>query len=201
MEPRETDVVGIVGAGHLGRAMARVALRAGRRVVLANSRGPDSLADLVSELGDRVAAGTVEAASEAGIVVIAVPWPRVPEAVRGLGWNGRIVIDTTNDFDGTDLNGTTSSEFVASLVPDARVVKAANTLRADVLAADPREAGGQRVMFVSGDDADARSQVVRLFADAGFSAIDLGDLATGGLLQQVGGPLAGANLIRLPAAS
>jgi predicted dinucleotide-binding enzyme len=200
MEPRETDVVGIVGAGHLGRAMARVALRAGRRVVLANSRGPDSLADLVSELGDRVAAGTVEAASEAGIVVIAVPWPRVAEAVRGLGWNGRIVIDTTNDFD-TDLKGTTSSEFFASLVPDARVVKAANTLRADVLAADPREAGGQRVMFVSGDDADARSQVVRLFADAGFSAIELGDLATGGVLQQVGGPLAGANLIRLPAAS
>ena len=106
-----------------------------------------------------------------------------------------------NDFDGTDLNGTTSSELVASLVPETRVVKAANTLRADMLAADPREAGGQRVMFVSGDDGDARLQVATLFGDAGFSAIDLGGLATGGLLQQVGGPLAGANLIRLPAAS
>ena len=73
MEPQEPDIVGIVGAGHLGRAMARVALRADRRVVLANSRGPDSLADVVSELGDHVAAGTVEAASEARIVVIAVP--------------------------------------------------------------------------------------------------------------------------------
>jgi predicted dinucleotide-binding enzyme len=148
-----------------------------------------------------VAAGTVEHASAARIVVIAVPWPRVPEAVRGIQWNGRIVLDTTNDFDGTDLDGTTSSELVASLVPDARVVKAANTLRADVLAANPQEGGGQRVMFVSSDDADARAQVATLFGDAGFSAIDLGSLATGGALQQVGGPLAGANLIRLPAAS
>jgi predicted dinucleotide-binding enzyme len=138
MDPQEPDVVGIVGAGRLGRAMARVALHAGRRVVLANSRGPDSLADVVAELGDRVTAGTVEQTSAAHIVVIAVPWPRVPEAVRGIQWNGRIVIDTTNDFDGTDLNGTTSSELVASLVPDAR---------------------------------------------------------------QVGGPFAGANLVRLPAAS
>jgi predicted dinucleotide-binding enzyme len=201
IDAQEPDVVGIVGAGRLGQAMARVALRAGCRVVLANSRGPDSLADVVSELGDRVAAGTVEHASAARIVVIAVPWPRVPEAVRGIQWNGRIVLDTTNDFDGTDLDGTTSSELVASLVPDARVVKAANTLRADVLAANPQEGGGQRVMFVSSDDADARAQVATLFGDAGFSAIDLGSLATGGALQQVGGPLAGANLIRLPAAS
>jgi predicted dinucleotide-binding enzyme len=201
MDPQEPDVVGIVGAGHLGRAMARVALRAGRRVMLANSRGPGSLNDAVAELGARVAAGTVEHASAARIVVIAVPWPRVPEAVREIRWNGRIVIDATNDFDGSDLDGTTSSELVASLVPDARVVKAANTLRADMLVADPREAGGQRVMFVSGDDADARLQVATLFGDAGFSVIDLGGLATGGVLQQVGGPLAGANLIRLPAAS
>jgi 8-hydroxy-5-deazaflavin:NADPH oxidoreductase len=80
-------------------------------------------------------------------------------------------------------------------------VKAANTLSADVLASDPHEAGGQRVIFLSGDDVDARSQVARLFRDAGFSAIELGDLATGGAMQQVGGPLAGANLIRIRAAS
>jgi len=200
MDPREPGVVGIIGAGRLGRAMATVALRAGRRVVLANSRGPESLKDVVSELGDRVEAGTVEHVAAAPVVVIAVPWSRVPEAVRGIRWNGRIVIDTTNDFSGIDRNETTSSELVASLVPDARLVKAANTLGADVLAADPQEAGGRRVMFVSGDDADARSQVAALFGDAGFSAIDLGVLATGGALQQVGGPLAGANLIRLPAA-
>ena len=196
-----TDSVGIIGAGRLGQAMARTALRAGRRVVIANSRGPASLGSVVSALGDGVSAGTVGEAASAGIVVLAVPWPRVPEAVRGIQWSGRIVIDATNNFNGTDLNGTRSTEFVASLIPDARVVKAANTLRADVLAADPQEAGGQRVMFVSGDDADATSQVATLFADAGFSSIDLGTLATGGVLQQVGGPLAGANLIRLPAES
>jgi predicted dinucleotide-binding enzyme len=201
MDSQEPDVVGIVGAGRLGKAMARTALRAGRRVVIANSRGPDSLTDVVSELGDRVVAGRVQDVSTTRIVVLAVPWPRVREAVRGLEWNGQIVIDTTNDFDGTDLDGTTSSEAVATLVPGARVVKAANTLRAELLASDPNEAGGRRVMFVSGDDAEARTQVAALFEDAGFSAIDLGGLATGGALQQVGGPLSGANLIRLQAGS
>lgn len=137
--------------------------------------------------------------SSARIVVLAVPWPRVPAAVRGLEWNGQIVIDARNDFDGTDLDGTTSSELIAALVPGARLVKAANTLRAEMLASDPNETGGRRVMFVSGDDGEARMQVATLFEDAGFSAIDLGGLATGGALQQVGGALSGANLIRLPA--
>src|SRR6185312_9154264 len=154
---------GIVGAGRLGRAMAHVALRAGRRVVLANSRGPDLLADVIVQLGAGVSAGTVEQAAAARIVLLAVPWPRVPEAVRGIQWNGQILIDATNDFDGRDLDGTTSSEVVATLVPGARVVKAANTLGADMLAADPEQAGGRRVMFISGDDADARSDVATLF--------------------------------------
>jgi predicted dinucleotide-binding enzyme len=197
MDPRDPDVVGIVGAGRLGQAMARTALRAGRRDIIANSRGPDSLTDVVSDLGDHVEAGTVRDASTARIVVLAVPWPRVPEAVRGLEWNGQIVIDATNDFDGSDLDETTSSELVATLVPGARVVKAGNTLRAEMLASDPNEAGGRRVMFLSGEDGEARTQVTTLFEDAGFSAIDLGGLATGGALQQVGGALSGANLIRL----
>jgi len=77
------------------------------------------------------------------------------------------------------------------------VVKAANTLRAAVLGSDPGEAGGRRVLFLSGDDEDAKSEVIELFEDAGFSVIDLGDLATGGALQQIGGPLSGLNLIRL----
>jgi len=201
MGAREPEVIGIVGAGRLGRAMAHVALRARHRVVLANSRGPDSLADVIVQLGAGVSAGTVEQAAAARIVLLAVPWPRVPEAVRGIQWNGQILIDATNDFDGRDLDGTTSSEVVATLVPGARVVKAANTLGADMLAADPEQAGGRRVMFISGDDAGARSEVATLFEDAGFSTIDLGGLATGGALQQVGGPLSGADLIRLPDAS
>ena len=189
--------VGIIGAGRLGQAMARTALRADRQVVLSNSRGPASLASLVSTLGEGASAGTVDEAARAGTVVIAVPWPRVPEAVQGLHWDGRIVIDATNDFDPDDLDGRTSSKVLADLVPGARVVKAANTLGAAVLGSDPHEAGGRRVIFLSGDDAEAKSEVSALFDDAGFVAIDLGGLVTGGAMQQLGGPLAGVNLIKL----
>ena len=192
-----TDSVGIIGAGRLGQGMARAARRAGRSVVIANSRGPESLGSVVSTLGDEVSAATVDEAASAGIVVIAVPWDRVPEAVQGLTWNGQIVIDATNDFAADDLQGRTSSELVADLVTGARVVKAANTLGADVLGSDPHEAGGRRVIFVSGDDDDAKAEVVALFEDAGFAAIDLGELATGGAMQQIHHPLAGLNLIRL----
>jgi predicted dinucleotide-binding enzyme len=192
-----TDSVGIIGAGRLGQAMARTALRAGRRVVIANSRGPESLASVVSALGEGVSAVTADEVAAAGIVVIAVPWDRVPDAVRCLDWNIQIVIDATNDWGGDDLNGRTSSELVADLVAGARVVKAANTLGADVLGSDPEEAGGRRVIFISGDDADAKADVAALFQDAGFAAIDLGNLATGGAMQQIHHPLAGVNLIRL----
>jgi len=192
-----TDSVGIIGAGRLGQAMARTALRAGRRVVIANSRGPDSLTSVVSKLGDGVSAGTVKQASAAGIVVIAVPWDRVPHAVQGIGWDGQTVIDATNDWAADDLRGKTSSELVADLAAGARVVKAANTLGAEVLGSDPQEAGGRRVIFISGDDAEAKAGVVALFEQAGFAPIDLGDLATGGAMQQIHHPLAGLNLIRL----
>jgi predicted dinucleotide-binding enzyme len=191
-----TDV-GIIGAGRLGQAMARTALRADRSVVIANSRGPESLASVVSALGDGVSPGTVDEAALAGIVVVAVPWGRVPEAVQGVNWNNQVVIDATNDWGADDLQGRTSSELVADLVAGARLVKAANTLGADVLGSDPHEAGGRRVIFISGDEADAKAEVVALFQDAGFAAIDLGDLATGGAMQQIRHPLSGVNLIRL----
>ena len=192
-----SDPVGIIGAGRLGQAMARTALRANRSVVIANSRGPESLISVVSTLGDQASAGTVDQAAAARIVVIAVPWDRVPDAVRGLELDDQIVIDATNDWGADDLKGRTSSELVADLVPGARVVKAGNTLRADVLGSDPQEAGGRRVIFISGDDGDAKSAVVSLFDDAGFAAIDLGNLAMGGAMQQIHKPLAGLNLIRL----
>ena len=198
MQAANNKTVGIIGAGRIGQTMARIARRAGRQVVIANSRGPETLTSVVEELGDGVTAGTVEEAAAAAIVVLAVMWPDVPHAVEGLEWEGRIVIDPTNDFDGSDLNGRTSSEVVADLVAPARVVKAGNTFAAPVLASDPQQAGGQRVIFVSGDDAEAKSDVAALFADAGFFAIDLGGLREGGRMQQVGGPLAGHNFVRLP---
>jgi predicted dinucleotide-binding enzyme len=193
-----TGTIGIIGAGNIGQALARTALRADREVVIANRRGPESLAPVVAALGARVSAGTVREAAAGGLVAIAVPWTSVPAAVTGLKWNGQPVIDATNAWN-ADLGGRTSSEIVADLVPGARVVKAANTLAADVLGADPHEAGGRRVIFLSGDDAAAKAAVAELFDAAGFSPIDLGDLVTGGRMQQLGGPLPSHNLVRLPA--
>jgi hypothetical protein len=197
MQSKDIESVGIVGAGRIGKAIAQIAGRAGLPVVISNSRGPASLVSVVEELGDGVTAGTVSEAAAADIVVVAVMWPDVAGAVEGLEWNGRIVIDPTNDFDPSDLDGLTSSEVVARLVAPARVVKIANTLGAGLLASDPHEADGQRVLFLSGDDADAKAPVRGLFEDAGFSVVDLGGLREGGRLQQFGGPLAGLNLIRL----
>ena len=192
-----SESVGVIGAGRLGQAMARTAVRAGRSVVIANSRGPESLGAVVSALGEGVSAETVEEAAAADIVVLAVPWDHVPDAVRDLEWKGKIVVDATNDWAGDDLDGRTSSEIVAELVAGARVVKAANTLSAEVLGSDPQEAGGRRVIFLSGDDDATKAVVAALFEGAGFAPIDLGDLATGGALQQIHHPLAGLNLIRL----
>jgi predicted dinucleotide-binding enzyme len=198
MQPPETKSVGVIGAGRIGKAMARIASRASRPVVISHRGGPQSLSAVVQELGEGVSAGTVKEAAAKDIVVLAVMWPDVPEAVEGLEWEGRILIDPTNDFDPSDLNGRTSSEVVADLVAPARVVKTANIYGAELLASDPRQAGGQRVMFLSGDHADAKSEVGALFADTGFYVIDLGGLREGGQTHQLGAPLAGQNLIRLP---
>jgi hypothetical protein len=198
MEPEDIKSVGIIGAGRIGKAIAQIAIRAGRPVAISNSRGPATLASLVEELGDGVTAATAADAAAAEIVVVAVMWPDVPRAVEGFEWEGRIVIDPTNDFDPSDLDGRTSSEVVAELVAPARVVKIANTVGADVLASDPSHGEGQRVLFLSGQDPDAKSVVRGLFADAGFFVVDLGGLREGGQMQQVGGPLAGLDLIRLP---
>lgn len=198
------DTIGIIGAGHIGQAFARLTQRAGRKVVIANSRGPESLSPVVAALGEGVSAGTIGEAAASAMVVIAVPWASVPAAVAGLAWGGEIVIDATNAFLFPDLkpaalDGRSSSEIVAELVAGARVVKAANTLAAELLGADPHDAGGRRVLFLSGDDGAAKAAVAELFEAAGFFPIDLGDLATGGRLQQgAGGPLAGLNLVRLP---
>jgi predicted dinucleotide-binding enzyme len=199
-----TEPVGIIGAGRLGQALARTARRANRPVVIANSRGPKSLTSVVDALGAGITAGTTQEAARCSIVALAVPWTSIHDALAELSLSGEIVIDATNNvvlpsLEFVPLGGLTSSEIVCQLVPDAYLVKAANTFTADVLAADPRDAGGRRVLFVSGDDAQAKSTVVELFAAAGFFPIDIGDLVTGGSLQQWGGPLSGHNLVRMPA--
>src|ERR1700722_1132019 len=132
-----SDQIGIIGAGRAGQALARTALRAGRRVVIANSRGPTSLGPVVSALGPRVVAGTVGDAAGCAIAGLAVPWASIPTAVAGVAWGGEAVIDLTNallfpELQPAPLGGRTSSEIVADLLPGARLVKAANTLGADV---------------------------------------------------------------------
>jgi 8-hydroxy-5-deazaflavin:NADPH oxidoreductase len=196
--------IGIIGSGAIGTAFARTLARAGIQATISNSRGPESLQDLVSDLGPSIKSGAREEAARADVVFIAVNWTKLPAALAGLAdWNGRIVIDANNPieaplFKPIDLKGRVSSEVVAGLVPGARVVKAFNHLRADVLAADPRADGGRRVLFYSGDDNAAKADVAALIERIGFAGIDLGPLAVGGKLAQFpGGPLPNQNLIRV----
>jgi predicted dinucleotide-binding enzyme len=193
----------IIGSGNIGSAVARQFARKDLDVAIANRRGPDSLAPLCKELGQHVIPQTLEAALRAGIVILAVPFSVVERLAHAEGdWTGRIVIDATNAisfpaFTPIDLGGRPSSEVVAEKLRGARLVKAFNTLPAAVLAADPIEAGRHRVLFISGNDAEANSVVASLATKFGFAPIVLGKLAAGGLLQQFGGPLMAQNLVKL----
>src|SRR5882757_3362577 len=196
--------IGIIGSGAIGTALARRLAGAGIAATISNSRGPDSLKDLVRELGPAIKAGTREEAARADIVLVAVNWTKLPAALAGLPeWSGRILIDANNPieaplFKPVDLKGRVSSEVVADLVPGARVVKAFNHLRAEVLAADPRSGGGRRVLFYSGNDSAAKAEVAALIERIGFAGIDLGSLAIGGRLAQFpGGPLPNQNLVKI----
>jgi predicted dinucleotide-binding enzyme len=196
--------IGIIGSGAIGAAFARALARAGIEATISNSRGPESLNELVRELGPSLKAGAREEAARADIVFVAVNWTKLPAALAGLPeWSGRILIDANNPieaplFKPVDLKGRISSEVVADLVPGARVVKAFNHLRAEVLAADPRSNGGRRVLFYSGNDSTAKAEVAALIEQIGFVGIDLGSLAVGGKLAQFpGGPLPNQNLIKL----
>jgi len=194
----------IIGAGSIGLVVAKTLSRAGIAATIANSRGPDSLKEAVAALGPVIKAGTREQAASADIVLIAVNWSKLPAAVGRLpAWGGRIVIDANNPieaplFKPVDLHGLVSSQVVADLVAGARLVKAFNHLRADILASDPRADGGRRVLFYSGDDSAAKAEVGALIDRLGFAGIDLGPLALGGRLAQFpGGPLPNQNLLKV----
>ena len=197
------NTIGIIGAGNLGAAFATALSRHGIPVVIANRRGPESLTTLLQTLGPTARVGTREEAASQDIVLVAVNWSKLPDALAELpDWNGRIVIDANNPieaplFQPADLHGRASSEVFAGWVPGARVVKAFNHLRPELVAADPAERGGQRVLFLAGDDADAKAQVAGLMDRLGFAGIDLGTLAMGGRLTQFpGGPLPTLELVR-----
>lgn len=191
----------ILGSGAIGSALARRFAAAGIEVSLANSSGPASLAALVDELGSQLKPVTAGEAMGADVVILAIPFDAVSDAVKGVAWNNRIVVDATNAIDfpaftPRDLKGRLSAQIVADSVPGARVVKAFNTLPASLLAADPAAPGGRRVLFASGNDASARSVVIDLIERLGFAAVDLGGIAEGGRAQHFGGGLAGKEFIQ-----
>jgi 8-hydroxy-5-deazaflavin:NADPH oxidoreductase len=172
--------IGLIGAGALGSNAARLLAKSGVSATIANSRGPQSLAGLVGELGPSIKAGTVEEAASADIVLVAVRRVDLEKALGGLpAWNGRIVIDGTNPvafldpgspdakdptnllaaygIKAIDLGGKHSSQVFRTFVPGARVVKAFNHLDANILP-EPTMSGGRRVLFYSGDDANAKAE-------------------------------------------
>lgn len=186
--------IGIVGAGNIGGTLARLFAGAGHEVAVSNSRGPDTLRDLVDAIGPRAHAATVEEASRFGeVVLLAVPW-RTPEALPpAYLLEGKIVIDAMNPYaEGggiTDLGHSSSSEETQKRLPGARLVKAFNTIWFQHLATrgstglPPEE---RHAIFVAGDDAEAKATVSRLIGEIGFAPIDTGGLREGGRRQQPG---------------
>jgi predicted dinucleotide-binding enzyme len=196
--------IGIIGAGLIGGAFARRLARANLAAILSNHRGPDSLAELVAEIGGPIRAGTRDEAAAQDMVLVAVNWSKLAAAPGGLpDFAGRIVIDANNPiesptFQPADLRGRLSTEVFADLAPGARVVKAFNHLPAALLAEDPGVAGGRRVLFLAGSDGPAKAEVAALVDKLGFHGIDLGPVTEGGRAMSIpGGGLAIQNLIRL----
>jgi predicted dinucleotide-binding enzyme len=192
--------IAIIGAGAIGRALARKAMA----VSIATRGEASSLADRVRELSPHVTPTSIREGLRAGIVLLAVPFPAVRDlASVASEWSDRIVVDATNAIDfpkftPTDLGGRPSTQVVGELLHAPRVVKAFNTLPAALLAADPEVSEGRRVLFLSGDDASANAEIAALIEKLGFAPVDVGRLSEGGRLQQFGGALTLKNLVQHP---
>jgi predicted dinucleotide-binding enzyme len=185
--------IGLIGAGHIGSQIARLALANGDDVVISNSRGPETLSGLVRELGPKARAATpVEAARAGDIVVVTIPlknYRSVPiEPLRG-----KIVIDTNNYYpqrDGhipeLDNESTTTSELLQAHLPESKVVKAFNHIYAADLTKDGQAAGteNRRALVIAGDDAQAKATVARLIDQFGFDTVDAGPLKEGWRIQR-----------------
>ena len=185
--------IGLIGSGNIGSTVARLAVDAGYDAVLSNSRGPETLADLVQSLGPRARAATAtEAAEAADIAVVAVPlknYRQVPvEPLRG-----KVVIDTNNyypDRDGhiaeLDDESTTTSELLQAHLPDSDVVKGFNNIYVGHLGTLARPAGAadRSTLTIAGDDAAAKQTVVQFFDAIGYDTLDVGALDEGWRFQR-----------------
>ncbi len=185
--------IGLIGAGHIGSQVARLAIAHGYSVVISNSRGPETLADLVKDLGPRARAATAVDAAKAGdIVVVTVPlknYRSVP--VEPLA--GKIVIDTNNYYpqrDGRipelDNESTTTAELLQAHLPKSKVVKAFNHIYAAELTTHGQPAGtpNRRALVIAGDDASAKATVTKMLDAFGFDTVDAGPLKEGWRIQR-----------------
>jgi predicted dinucleotide-binding enzyme len=191
--------LGIIGAGHIGTALAQAALDAGHDVVISNSRGPETLTDLVAALqarpgrrGEVRADTSAGAAAAADLAVVTIPLTAVP-AVPVEPLAGKVVIDTNNYYpqrDGQiaelDEESTTTAELLQAHLPTSRVVKAFNHIGSADIAADATPAGTphRRALAVAGDDEAAKAQVAAFIDAIGFDVVDLGPLAEGWRIQR-----------------
>ena len=183
-----TKTIGLIGAGHIGAQLARLAVQHGYDVVVSNSRGPETLEDLVRELGPRARAGTVAQAAEAGdIVVVTIPLKAV-NTVPAEPLNGKIVVDTNNYYpqrDGhiaeLDNESTTTSELLQRHLPASKVVKAFNHIYAAELTShgQPKGSPNRRALAIAGDDPAAKRVVSEMIERFGFDVVDAGSLKEG----------------------
>src|SRR3954449_12071562 len=180
--------IGLIGSGHIGGTVARLAVDAGHDVVLSNSRGPETLTDLVDELGPRARAPTAAEAAAAGdIVVVTVPL-NAYRAVPVEPLRGKVVIDTNNYYperDGhiaeLDDESTTTSELLQAHLAESRVVKAFNNIFVAHLGSLQRPAGDpeRSALAIAGDDATAKQTVTEFLESIGYDAYDVGPLREG----------------------
>jgi 8-hydroxy-5-deazaflavin:NADPH oxidoreductase len=185
--------IGLIGAGHIGSQIARLAVANGYDVVISNSRGPETLSELVAELGPKARAATALEAAKAGdIVVVTIPLKNY-RAVPVEPLAGKIVIDTNNyypDRDGhiaeLDSESTTTSELLQAHLPASKVVKAFNHIYAHQLTTDGLPAGtkSRRALVIAGDDPGAKATVTRLLDQFGFDTVDAGPLKEGWRIQR-----------------
>lgn len=177
--------IGTIGAGNIGAAIARLASATDHRVILSNSRGPESLLELAGHLGSHVSAGTTEEAANADVVLVSIPFNKAWQLPRDL-LSGAVVIDTMNyypDRDGRvealDRQETTTSRMVAEHFSGARVVKGFNNIIFSHLIdlARPSDFADRSALPVGADDAEAKAIATALIRDLGYDVFDAGSLA------------------------
>jgi len=195
----------IIGAGLVGATLARFFAAKDIPVLIANSRGPETLGELAAEIGPRVTPVTLTEAVKADVILVAVGAVAFKDVGGALqDWSGKIVIDVTNAFmlppevQQAEYQGRLTSEVNAERVPGAKLVKAFNQLPFKVLASPLPDCVGRRVVFVSSDDEDASATVAALAESLGFAAIEVGKIAEGGRLIQARAALVFQNLIKYP---